>query len=100
MLALGRALAGGPAVLLVDEPSLGLAPLVVQTVFETLGGLASGGLTVVIAEQNVAAATAVADRCVVLDAGSIVFSGPCASESDIALVNAAYASVIEIGAGV
>ena len=84
--------------LLVDEPSLGLAPLVVQTVFETLRTLAESGLAVVIAEQNVAAATRVADRCVVLDAGAIVFEGPCASEADVAAVNDAYAAVIEIGA--
>ena len=50
-----------------------------------------------IAEQNVAAATRVADRCVVLDAGAIVFEGPCASEADVAAVNDAYAAVIEIG---
>jgi branched-chain amino acid transport system ATP-binding protein len=98
MLAIGRALVGGPSVLLVDEPSLGLAPLVVQTVFETFRTLAANGLAIVIAEQNVAAATAVSDRCVILDAGEIVFESRCTSVEEVAAVNDAYASVIEIGA--
>jgi branched-chain amino acid transport system ATP-binding protein len=98
MLAIGRALVGGPSVLLVDEPSLGLAPLVVRAVFDQFHRLAERGLAIVIAEQNVAAATAVADRCVVLDAGAIVFESPCHTQDEIASVNDAYASVIEIGA--
>jgi branched-chain amino acid transport system ATP-binding protein len=85
-------------VLLVDEPSLGLAPLVVQVVFDTFRTLAEDGLAVVIAEQNVAAATAVADRCVILDAGSIVFESACRTPEEIAAVADAYAGVIEIGA--
>ena len=98
MLAIGRALCGGPSALLVDEPSLGLAPLVVHVVFERFRALADNGIAVVIAEQNVAAATAVADRCVILQAGTVAYEGPCGTAEEIRAVNSAYASVIEIGA--
>jgi branched-chain amino acid transport system ATP-binding protein len=97
MLALGRALRGGPAVLLVDEPSLGLAPLIVETVFDTFGAMAREGIAVVIAEQNVAAATAVAGRCLILEAGELAFESACRTPEEIEAVNAAYASVIKIG---
>jgi branched-chain amino acid transport system ATP-binding protein len=97
MLAIGRALRGGPTVLLADEPSLGLAPLVVEAVFETFVEMAREGLAVVIAEQNVAAATAVADRCVILEAGELVFESECRTSEEIGAVNTAYASVIQIG---
>jgi branched-chain amino acid transport system ATP-binding protein len=98
MLAIGRALCGGPSVLLVDEPSLGLAPLIVETVFETFRGLADSGIAILIAEQNVAAATRVADRAVILDTGSIAFESACATAEQIEAVNRAYSAVIEIGA--
>ena len=72
MLAIGRALVRRPKVLLLDEPSLGLAPLLVQQILETVRTLASGDVAVILAEQNAAAALRVADRGAVLDSGRVV----------------------------
>jgi branched-chain amino acid transport system ATP-binding protein len=76
MLALGRALMANPALLLVDEPSLGLAPKVVTAVFAALESLRATGRTILLVEQNVAAALAIADRAYVLEQGEIVLEGP------------------------
>jgi branched-chain amino acid transport system ATP-binding protein len=72
MLAIGRALVRRPKVLLLDEPSLGLAPLLVQQILATVQTLASGDVAVILAEQNAAAALRVADRGVILDSGRVV----------------------------
>jgi len=72
MLAIGRALMSEPRLLLLDEPSMGLAPLVVQQVFEVLRGLQAGGLTVLVSEQNASVALAHADRGHVIEGGRIV----------------------------
>jgi branched-chain amino acid transport system ATP-binding protein len=98
MLAIGRALCGGPTVLLLDEPSLGLAPRITEIVFATFRRLADRGLAVVVAEQNVHAALAVADRCLVLDRGSVVFEGATRTEEERARVQEAYAATVDIGA--
>ena len=75
MLAIGRALMAGPRVLLLDEPSLGLAPRVVGQIGEVIGEINRQGVTVVLVEQNAAMALAVADRAVVLEVGSVSLAG-------------------------
>jgi branched-chain amino acid transport system ATP-binding protein len=75
MLAIARALMGGPRVLLLDEPSLGLAPRVVEQLFGLLGALRDQGVTLVLVEQNVAAALELSDRGYVLQSGRVVLSG-------------------------
>jgi branched-chain amino acid transport system ATP-binding protein len=72
MLAIGRALAGEPRALLLDEPSLGLAPLVTAGLMTVVRDLAAGGLTVVLVEQNVRSALSIAARAVVLNLGRVV----------------------------
>ncbi|WP_225027893.1 ABC transporter ATP-binding protein [Xinfangfangia pollutisoli] len=71
MLAIARALMSRPRLLLVDEPSLGLSPLMVEQVFEFLGGLKDSGVSIVLAEQNVRMALKVTDRAVVLSQGAV-----------------------------
>lgn len=75
MLALGRALVGRPRLLLLDEPSLGLAPLVVAKIFEVIGGLSARGIAVVLVEQNARAALKLASRGYVLETGRITLTG-------------------------
>ena len=75
MLALGRALVGRPRLLLLDEPSLGLAPLVVAKIFEVIAGLAARGIAVVLVEQNARAALKLASRGYVLENGRVTLSG-------------------------
>jgi branched-chain amino acid transport system ATP-binding protein len=75
MLALGRALMGEPSILLLDEPSLGLAPAIVETLYETLGRLHDQGLTLLIAEQSIQLALEVADYAYVLQTGRTVLDG-------------------------
>jgi branched-chain amino acid transport system ATP-binding protein len=83
MCAIGRALMSDPKLLLLDEPSAGLAPVVVQQVFELVKRIRSGGLTVLIVEQNVQQVLRVVDRAYLLEAGSIRASG----QSDEMLAN-------------
>jgi branched-chain amino acid transport system ATP-binding protein len=78
MLALGRALMAKPKLLLLDEPSLGLAPLIIETIFETLADLKRSGVTMLIVEQNITAALALADRAYVLRTGEIALAGNAA----------------------
>jgi len=75
MLAIGRALMGGPRLLLLDEPSLGLAPIVVQLVFGGLWGLNTAGLTILLVEQNAKLALESTHRAYVVEQGRIVHSG-------------------------
>jgi branched-chain amino acid transport system ATP-binding protein len=75
MLAIGRALMGRPKLLLLDEPSMGLAPLLVQEVFNVVKTLKAQGMTIILAEQNAFAALAIADRGYVLETGTIKLSG-------------------------
>ena len=90
MLAIGRALMSQPQILLLDEPSLGLAPLLVKTIFQTIKDINESGVTVVLVEQNARAALKLAHRGYVLELGRIVLDGP--SESLLANpdVQAAY----------
>ncbi|MCW2784101.1 MAG: transporter ATP-binding protein [Marmoricola sp.] len=75
MLAIGRALMGKPRLLLLDEPSMGLAPLIVRQIFSIVKQINSEGVTVLIVEQNAAQALALADRGYVLETGELVLSG-------------------------
>ena len=75
MLAIGRALMAKPRVLLLDEPSMGLAPIIVQGIFRTLRDINKAGLTIFLVEQNVRQALKIADRAYVLETGNIVLSG-------------------------
>ena len=78
MLAIGRALMGKPRLLMLDEPSLGLAPLVVKEIFRIIERLRESGATILLIEQNARAAMAVADHAYVLETGAIALSGPAA----------------------
>ena len=75
MLAIGRALMGRPRMLLLDEPSMGLAPLLVQEVFEVIKTLKSQGMTILLVEQNALAALDIADRGYVLETGTVTLTG-------------------------
>ncbi len=75
MLAIGRALMGRPKMLLLDEPSMGLAPLLVEEVFNVVKALKAQGMTIILAEQNAFAALAIADRGYVLETGQVTLSG-------------------------
>jgi branched-chain amino acid transport system ATP-binding protein len=78
MLAIGRAIMTNPSLMLLDEPSQGLAPLVLDTIVEMLRGLKGQGLGMLLVEQNVDTALALADRVVILDQGAKVFEGTAA----------------------
>lgn len=90
MLALARALVGRPKLLLLDEPSLGLAPLVVRQVFDVIGSLGERGIAVVLVEQNARAALALAARAWVLETGRITLTGTGAELAADPRVRAAY----------
>ncbi|MCQ6556127.1 ABC transporter ATP-binding protein [Streptomyces sp. C10-9-1] len=78
MLAIGRALMGEPELLLLDEPSMGLAPLIVQQIFEIIEEINKQGTTVLLVEQNATQALGLANRGYVLETGSVAMSGPAA----------------------
>lgn len=90
MLALGRALMGGPRLLLLDEPSMGLAPLFVEEIFAIIADLKHEGITILVVEQNASAALEVADYAYVLETGKIVLEGPAATVANDPAVAAAY----------
>lgn len=75
MLAIGRALMSRPEMLLLDEPSLGLAPILVKAIFKTVKEISRSGVTVLLVEQNAKAALKLADRAYVLEVGTMVLSG-------------------------
>jgi branched-chain amino acid transport system ATP-binding protein len=76
MVAIGRALLGGPGLVLLDEPSQGLAPKLVQDVMGTIARLKNEGIGVLVVEQNVRSALAVCDRAYVIRTGKVVYNGP------------------------
>jgi branched-chain amino acid transport system ATP-binding protein len=87
MLALGRALIGKPKLLMLDEPSLGLAPRIVRDIFRTIVGLGERGVSLLVVEQNARAAMQIADYCYVMEQGRIALEGPPADlESDTRIV--------------
>lgn len=75
MLAMGRALMSRPRILLLDEPSMGLAPLLVREIFEIIKNINQNGTTILLVEQNASMALSIAHRAYVLENGSIVISG-------------------------
>jgi branched-chain amino acid transport system ATP-binding protein len=81
MLALGRALMARPKLLMLDEPSLGLAPLVVREVFRAIAELRAAGVSILLVEQNARAALQVADYGYVLETGEMVLEGSAAELS-------------------
>ena len=90
MLAIARALMGKPRLLLLDEPSMGLAPLIVAQIFEIVREINSGGVTVLLVEQNAAQALGLADRGYVLETGEIVLEGTGADLLADDRIRAAY----------
>ncbi|SDZ99164.1 ABC transporter ATP-binding protein [Rubrimonas cliftonensis] len=90
MLAVARALMSGPRLLLLDEPSLGLAPRMVDRIFEIVEALRAEGIAVLLVEQNAALALEVADRAVVLANGAVAAAGTPAEIADDALLRSAY----------
>ena len=82
MLSLGRALAVEPKLLIADEMSLGLAPIVVDAVFESLERVRDAGISVLLIEQFVHRALAIANQCVILSRGRVGWSGPASEAGD------------------
>lgn len=93
MLAIARALMSRPNLLLLDEPSLGLAPLIIQQIFETLGALRHQGMTIFLVEQNAHQALKLADRGYVLENGRVVLEGSGAALLQDEAVRTAYLGV-------
>jgi branched-chain amino acid transport system ATP-binding protein len=93
MLAIGRALMAKPRLLLLDEPSMGLAPILVEQILDVVRGLKQAGLTVLLVEQNARAALAIADRGYVVETGRIAASGSAAQLLADDRVQAAYLGV-------
>jgi len=87
---MGRGLMSRPSLLLLDEPSLGLAPLLVQSVFETITKINKAGTTILLVEQNAFAALQIADRGYVLENGQIVLSGKAEDLASDEKVKKAY----------
>jgi branched-chain amino acid transport system ATP-binding protein len=90
MLAMGRALMGTPKLLMLDEPSLGLAPIIVADIFRIIGELRANGVSVLLVEQNARAALEIADRAYVMELGEFILSGPAREIAANARVAASY----------
>ena len=90
MLAIGRALMGAPRLLMLDEPSLGLAPLVVADIFRIIGELKQSGVSILLVEQNAKAALKIADRAYVMELGSFVLDGEASAVATDPRVIASY----------
>ena len=90
MLAIGRAIMTRPRLLLLDEPSMGLAPLIVKRIFETIGEIARGGVTILLVEQNARLALETTQRAYVMESGIITLSGESKALLSDPKVRAAY----------
>jgi branched-chain amino acid transport system ATP-binding protein len=97
MLAIGRALMAEPRMLLLDEPSLGLAPLVTRSLFDILRVLHDAGTSILLVEQNARMALDLADRAYVMERGTVTVEGPAADMLEDERVRAAY---LGLGTGV
>ncbi|ACF03047.1 ABC transporter related [Rhodopseudomonas palustris TIE-1] len=93
MLAIGRALMGKPKLLLLDEPSLGLSPILVDQILDAVTAMRNSGITILLVEQNAAAALEIADRGYVIETGRIVHTGPAAELLTDPKVKAAYLGI-------
>ena len=93
MLAMARALMGRPSCLLLDEPSMGLAPIIVQQIFDVVSGLKALGVTVLLVEQNAFGALKIADRGYVMETGRITMSGAAADLIADPRIRAAYLGI-------
>jgi branched-chain amino acid transport system ATP-binding protein len=98
MLAMGRALMGAPTLLMLDEPSLGLAPIIVADIFRTIGELRASGVSVLLVEQNAQAALKIADRAYVMELGNFVLNGSASEIASNARVAASYLGFADEGA--
>jgi branched-chain amino acid transport system ATP-binding protein len=90
MLAIGRALMSRPSLLLLDEPSMGLAPVIVEQIFDTIQSINRQGVTILLVEQNAAMALAIAGRGYVLETGGVVLEGSAGELADNPEVRRAY----------
>ncbi|HVV92735.1 MAG TPA: ABC transporter ATP-binding protein [Hyphomicrobiales bacterium] len=90
MAAIARALMARPRLLLLDEPSLGLAPLIVAQIMEQIADLRRGGCTILLVEQNARVALGIADRAYVLETGSVALAGPAATLIENPAIQEAY----------
>jgi branched-chain amino acid transport system ATP-binding protein len=93
MLAIGRALMAKPDLILLDEPSMGLAPILVEQIFAAIEGLKTAGITVLLVEQNAASALAIADRGYVIETGTITHTGEGRALLDDPKVRGAYLGI-------
>jgi branched-chain amino acid transport system ATP-binding protein len=98
MLAMGRALMGEPRLLMLDEPSLGLAPLIVADIFRIVGELRAAGVSVLLVEQNAKAALQIADRAYVMELGAFILDGPAQAIAADQRVIASYLGFAHAGA--
>ncbi len=98
MLAMGRALMGTPKLLMLDEPSLGLAPIIVADIFRIVGELRSSGVSVLLVEQNAQAALQIADRAYVMELGEFILDGPASEIAANQRVAASYLGFTQEGA--
>ncbi len=90
MLAIGRALMRGPDLLVLDEPSLGLSPIMVQLIYRTIGAVRARGMTILLAEQSAHLALRLADRAYLLETGGVVLEGSAAALHDDPRMREAY----------
>ena len=90
MLAMGRALMSRPRVLLLDEPSMGLSPIMVDKIFEVVRDVSARGVTIVLVEQNASRALGIADRGYVMESGTVTMNGPAKDLLNDPRVRAAY----------
>lgn len=90
MLAMGRALMSRPRLLLLDEPSMGLAPMLVEKIFEIIGEINRSGTTIMLVEQNAYMALSIARRAYVMETGKVVLQGPAAELAANPEVRRAY----------
>jgi branched-chain amino acid transport system ATP-binding protein len=90
MLSMGRGLMANPELLLLDEPSMGLAPILVEQIFEVIQEINEQGVTILLVEQNAQMALSIADRAYVLETGTVALSGESATLMENPMVQAAY----------